>query len=246
MFYYLVYEWCDVLLYFVSFQTRHSFPPSSGSPHQQHKNFNTAAMKRVLKLRNYSYDISDHRIETAKYFYEKAIRFNIRNQAALYETGRLYEGMQKPEEALKLFKQIISDKDRTTGNAIQLVNAYEQSGLCLLQMSESCTDSEKDRLTTRAKDMFMSCLLECRQAVAHLPKISSNRADLWESYPKLLNILRQSDHERVDQLQKEAQVHEMVGKHLEAIHVYQEVMALAKTSQDRTAALCRSLSNYLR
>lgn len=246
MFYYLVYEWCDVLLYFVSFQTRHSFPPSSGSPHQKHKNFNKAVLRGVLKLRNYSYNISDPRIQTAIFFYLKANRFNPRNQAVLYEIGRLYEGIQKPEEALKFFEQIIIDKDRTSGNAIQLVNAYEQSGLCLLQMSESCTDAEKDRLMTRAKDMFMSSLLKCRQAVAHLPKISSNRADLWESYPKLLNILRQSDHERIDQLQKEAEVHEVVGKHLEAIQVYQEVMTLANTSQDRTAALCGSLNNHLR
>ena len=203
-------------------------------------------MRGVLKLRNYSYDKSDRRIQTAEYFYLKANRFNPRNQAVLYAIGRLYQGMQKPEEALKFFKQIISDKDRNTCDAIHLVNAYERSGLCLQQMSESCTGAEKVSLLTRAEDMFMSSLLECRQAVAHLPKISSNRADLWESYPKLLNILRQLDHERINQLQKEAEVHEVVGKHLEAIQVYQEVMTLANTSQDRTAALCGSLNNHLR
>ena len=201
----------------------------------------------MLKLQSVSYDISDHRIQVAEYFYHQAFKFDSRNQAVLYEMGKLYEGMNNRDKALEFYQQIISDKNRMASNTIQLVNAYERCGLCLVSLSEACVDAQqKKKLMSRAEDMFMSSLLECRKAVAHLPKLSSNRAVMWESYPKLLNILHQSGHADTHQLLKEAEAHEVVGKHLEAIKVYQEMMTLARTETDRTGALCGSLSNHLR
>lgn len=191
--------------------------------------------------------MSDQRIKTAEEFYLKGLSFNPRNHALLYDIGKLYEGTARLEEALKYYQQIIGDKNRESPNDFQLLNAYERSGLCCLEMSKACEDAaEREKLVSRAEDMFMSSLLECRKGVAHLPKVSASRANLWDSYPTLLSILRQSDHRDTNKLQKEATVHEAVGKHLEAVKVYQEVMMLARNKKDRTGALLGSLRNHLR
>ncbi|KAK7112192.1 hypothetical protein V1264_011681 [Littorina saxatilis] len=225
-------------------QTSHSFPPPTRNSYQGREGgIGQVGVSNLLqcKHRCYFYNISDPRIQTAEIFYLKGIELNPRNYGLLYDIGRMYESLRDPRKALEFYERIFVE--RKSANALNVVNAYERSGWCYLNMSELLQDvQERQHLKGKAEDMFMSSLVECRQAVTHLPHISANRASLWTSYASLLDILR---HSEGDSRQKEADVHELVGKHLEAIEVYQEVLTLANTDQGRTEALCGTISNHL-
>ncbi|XP_076459383.1 uncharacterized protein LOC143292731 [Babylonia areolata] len=194
------------------------------------------------KLGKLDYDAEDQRIKAAEYFYCKGCKINPKNGNLLFDTGTLYEGMRDLKKALEFYHRVI--EQQYSFSRINLVNAYERSGLCFWKQSETCEEEvERLKLKARAEDMFMRSLVECRRAVAHLPQVSPNRATLWESYPRVLEILHQSEQD-LGGLKKEAEVHEMVGKHLEAIEVYQEVMRLARTDTDRFQALLGTVKNY--
>ena len=199
------------------------------------------------KHRVYRYDASDQRVQMAEDWFLKGLRINPSNIALRYDTGVLYEGMHELDKALEQYQDIIGCKvHKGRVSAIDLVNAYERSGLCLMELSEQCQDSkDKEALKEDAEDMFMCSLLECRQAVALLPQISRQRASLWQSYPALLKLLHQPEQADSRHLQKVAEVHEAVGQHLEAVKVYQEAMELARCDEDRTSALRGRVSNYL-
>ena len=248
------FSWPFVVLSFCP-QTSKSFPPSVDIGREKNPRSGHARPRPkvkgdlVFKAKHgvYHFDASDRRVQTAEEWYLQGLQINPGNNGLRYDTGLFYEGLQKLDKALEHYQFIISCKvHKGRVNAIHLVDAYERSGLCLIEMNEQCQDAgKKEKLKEEAEDMFMSSLLECRQAVAHLPQISRQRASLWQSYPALLELLHRSQQADSRHLQKEARVHEVVGKHLEAVKVYQEAMELAMNDRDRTSALCGTVSSYL-
>lgn len=189
------------------------------------------------------FDAEDSLIQAAQAFYLEGLGCDSRNFSLLYDTGAFYEGMRQPAKALKSYEGIISGKG--LASPLSVVNAYMRAGLCLMELSEQCRgSSEGAKMVKRAQDMFLSSLVECRQAVAQLPQLRDKRASLWDSYAQLLSTLQKS--ESYSSRDKEAAVHELVGNYLAAIEVHKEALNLAITEEGRTKALHGTISNYLR
>lgn len=223
-----------------------SFPPEANRHPARgaQPNIYKPSVKHLLKVRQpFPLDEFDLRVQTGLQFYMEAERLNQQNFTLLYDMGILYEGIKQINNAIKQYQKIILG--RHSGNLILVVNALERCGLAFLELSEASSDTdEKEKLKKQAEDMFMKSLVLCRQAVAHLPKVDASRAKLWTSYTKLLDIISQTEG-NVRKLRKEAEVHELVGRYLAAIEVFQKVLELACTDNDRTEAIIGCLKNYL-
>nr|KAG5691319.1 hypothetical protein BaRGS_014018 [Batillaria attramentaria] len=229
-----------------------SFPPPHHTSKQgSHRNhgFHTTSKTSVLRcLLRCSYDFNrydeaDSLVQKAVNHFKRALEIDPCNKGLIYDVGRLYQGMNKPEKAVTFFERIANGD--LGSFPLELVNAYEQAGLCWLKLSEQpeISDEDQKRGVSRAEDMFMNSLRECRRAVAHMPRISSNRGHLWSSYSEMLGILQKSSG-GMGALKKAATVHELVGKYIEAVKVYQDVLQLAHTTDDRKNAILGMVRNY--
>jgi tetratricopeptide (TPR) repeat protein len=236
---------------FLMFQKSRSFPPAAASAPQMRMSENKPCfrnkptIKQILKAgKPYILDGRDPRVETALIFFRKAEKLDPYNLSLLYNRGLFCEGQQELDDAIRFYQRIIHLRE--SQNTVFVVNAYERCGLVFLRQREECEDEgDKVKLKQRAEDMFMRSLVTCRKAVAHMPALNSQRASLWESYAKLLSLLRPSEGE-AKKLRKEGEIHEIVGKYLEAVEVYQKVMEMASEQPDRTGAIIGCLRNYCR
>nr|KAG5691318.1 hypothetical protein BaRGS_014017 [Batillaria attramentaria] len=182
------------------------------------------------------YDPDDKHIQMAEEYFREARKVNPYNSGVLFDAGRMYQGMNKHRQALDHFQKVVSNKERP----MYLANAYEQSGICLLAMSEQSdiTPEKRSELVEQAGDMFTSSMRECKRALRDMPGVSAHRAELWDSYPKLIEILKKSgENTGVAGLQQMARVHEEVGMYLEAIKAHQGILDLSAEPQERKEAL---------
>lgn len=206
-------------------------------------------MQNLLRCRAINkYDPTDPDVKKAEAYFEKSLQLDPHNNGAIYDMGLMYQGMRQPEKALKLFERLISGE--TSCTSLFLVNALEFSGLCYLELSQEnrWPVKEREHFIICAEDMLMNSLRLCRAAVAHFPEVCANPSILWRSYSTMMNLLRKSSEDGTAQhFQKMAKLHELVGKYMEAVNVYQEELKLENISDtERVKAVSGLVCNFKR
>ncbi|XP_060069383.1 uncharacterized protein LOC132549456 [Ylistrum balloti] len=141
-----------------------------------------------------------------------------------YDKGIIYRMLGQVEEAVKVFKRLLSKKNFFSTET-QFTNVYEQLGLCLLEMSESdeVLPSVKEKLQKDGYCHLSHALQLQSQIVANDQQFKK----VWNSYATLQELLSCDSDRMPKQL---AVLHMLMGDHKDAIDIYREIF---RTEKDR-------------
>ncbi|XP_069112177.1 uncharacterized protein [Argopecten irradians] len=134
-----------------------------------------------------------------------------------YDKGIIYRMLDQTEQAVRVFKQIVSEKKYLPTQTI-MTNVHEQLGLCLLEMSKS-EEIDIDLKQKYKKDgqAHLSNAVQFQSGiVADDPEFRNG----WNSYPSLKELWNDTTDRKPKKL---AVLHMLMGEHRDSIAIYKEL-----------------------
>ncbi|XP_069113599.1 uncharacterized protein [Argopecten irradians] len=175
-----------------------------------------AMMKSPLKVSTHP---GNELLINAVKLIDKAEELNSSALNMQYDKGILYRMLGQPDNAIEVFKQIISNRKRLP-NKMLLTIVYEQLGLCLLELSKA-TETSPDEQAKYHKDgqAYLSYAVQLQSTiVANHPLFK----EAWNAYPTLKELFSDERDEKPKQL---AVLHMLMGDHKDAITIYQKLLS---------------------
>ncbi|XP_069112178.1 uncharacterized protein [Argopecten irradians] len=134
-----------------------------------------------------------------------------------YDEGIIYRMLGQTENAVQVFKKIVSKKRYLTTQTL-MTKVYEQLGLCLLEMSES-EEIDID-LKQKYKTDGQAHLLHAVQVQSGIVAQDPEFRNGWNSYPSLKELWNDTTDRKPKQL---AVLHMLMGDHRDSIAIYKEL-----------------------
>lgn len=170
--------------------------------------------------------------DIAKTFYHLQKSFEIGlNLSAKYDEGILLRQLSRTDEALKSFKIIIQNRDRS--NPMLLANVYEQAAFCLLekikisQCQNDISDMETDAIRYLTQSVELSCSI-----VAKVPFLK----DCWHGASTLKELV-EGKPVTENKLQSMAFLCEKLGNYKDAITCLKQILAEYNSDDPETITM---------
>ncbi|KAK7115462.1 hypothetical protein V1264_001319 [Littorina saxatilis] len=162
---------------------------------------------------------------------QKAIEFSEKeNTRAMYDLGLLYKALNQSEKALDVFDEIYN-RENSTG-PLDVIGAYEQSGLILLDQSQLCDDEKmKADMQKDAEDKLNKALRASVKFYLRLPLVGVETTRVWHSVATLLKIAEQTDP-KDQKLKDKLKILRMTRNPRQILPLVDEVMEQADQNED--------------
>ncbi|BFZ14163.1 hypothetical protein BsWGS_17202 [Bradybaena similaris] len=168
----------------------------------------------------------------AEFQFLEAIRLSHdRNLPAVYHLGQLYKLARRYQDALDRFNQVTNSPG--DGHLMTVINAYEQSGLCYLQMK----NPEAEDKLTKAISLAVMVASTC-------PQLQNCATEIWQSFRTMKGRL-ETEPASPSKDKKLIQLFELVKNHQNVVKIVEDVLAFNDSQLDDPDVIGAGLRGYL-
>ncbi|KAJ8302547.1 hypothetical protein KUTeg_018943 [Tegillarca granosa] len=198
------------------------------------------------------------KLEEATMHFKKAVSLSHGcNLRAQYHLGLTYAKLGRNKDALEAFKFITSQRRRLGAfncitpqqsqqnesfTQMELVSAYEQQGLCLQRLSETCPDEEKNNLVFNSKQLFFMAIQTASDAVAVMPSLKS----AWNAFPTLRDLLEKKSNKDLKDVEELAKLYELMHEYGKSIAFYEEILSQSTNDSERRKSQYAIAKNFVK
>ncbi|XP_025094449.1 uncharacterized protein LOC112564081 isoform X2 [Pomacea canaliculata] len=165
------------------------------------------------------------------------------NLRAVYDLALMHKVLGETDDALLLLEQI---RNSRIAGAFEIVNACEQTGLILKDLSEKEKDeNRKMQLEKESESMLMLALQSATANFWQHPDIKPHICTAWNSFSELLTAKDESQNPEHHKLLEKAQLFQLVKNHKEAIAILQRIRDIAPEEGNKPEYLKMLAESYI-
>ena len=189
---------------------------------------------------------TDPFVQEAMDAFKKAVELSEgENIPAVYDLALMHRALDELEEALKLLDTIQQARLKSMGPFYK-INAYEQAGLILKDMSEMESDEERrKKLNEEGESKLNMALYLCSSLCSRLPGLQHFIRDVWHAFPTLLQAAQDSDRHHTDKLREKARLFQLIKDHSESMALLQEIRNIDPKEAESPDYLKMCIENYV-
>ena len=200
----------------------------------------------IVSPKKVSYYPQNSKLNEAVDHLKKALELNENFDKARYDLGLTYRYLKRHKEAIDCFSKITSARwGRSSEYKVLIIYAYEQQGICHLEMAEMENDEKKKaKSKTNGESLLRKSLEVATLVIKTIPSIKEASA----SFPTLKELLSTKDGNQHSQnyaynCKELAKVYELVHDHDKAADLYKQLLEIDDTD---SFAIRKVVENYVR
>ncbi|XP_076466844.1 uncharacterized protein LOC143298058 isoform X2 [Babylonia areolata] len=189
---------------------------------------------------------TDEFVQQALDALEKAVAISKEeNKRAVYDLALMHRALGEFDKALELLDKIQLTKQKSL-RPFDKINAYEQAGLILKDMSMRESDvRKKKRLAEEGESKLNTALRLCSRLCNKLPGLQHYIQHVWNAFPTLFQAAEQSDRHITDKLLEKARLFSMIKDNYRSMDLLQEIASIAPERADDPDYLKMHIENYV-
>ena len=189
---------------------------------------------------------TDPFVQEAMDAFKKAVELSEgENIPAVYDLALMHRALVELKEALKLLDTIQQARLKSMGT-FDKINAYEQAGLILKDMSEMESDEERrKKLNEEGEFKLNMALYLCSSLCSRLPGLQHFIRDVWHAFPTLLQAAQDSDRHHTDKLREKARLYQLIKDHWQSMVLLQEIRNIDPKAAESPDYLKMCIENYV-
>ena len=186
----------------------------------------------IISPKKVSYYPQNSKLNEAVDHLKKALELKENFDKARYDLGLTYRYLKRHKEAIDCFSKITSARwGRSSDYKMLIINAYEQQGICHLEMAEMENDEKKKaKSKTNGESLLWKALEVATSVIKPIPSIKEASA----SFPTLKELLSTKDGNQHSQnyaynCKELAKVYELVHDHDKAADLCKQLLEIDDT-----------------
>ena len=219
------------------------------TPSREKKPRDIRSFQRIVKSPSRDavrFSRTDPFVQEAMDAFEKAVELSEgENIPAVYDLALMHRALDELEEALKLLDTIQQARLKSMGPFYK-INAYEQAGLILKDMSETERDQERrKKLNEEGESKLNMALYLCSSLCSRLPGLQHFIRDVWHAFPTLLQAAQHSDRHHTDKLREKARLYQLIKDHWQSMALLQDIRNIDPKAAESPDYLKMCIENYV-
>ena len=189
---------------------------------------------------------TDPFVQEAMDAFKKAVELSEgENIRAVYDLALMHRALDELEEALKLLDTIQQARLKSMG-PFDKINAYEQAGLILKDMSETEGNEERrKKLNEEGESKLNMALCLCSSLCSRLPGLQHFIGHVWHAFPTLLEAAQDSDRHHTDKLREKAKLYQLIKDHWQSMALLQDIRNIDPKEAESPDYLKMCIENYV-
>ncbi|BFZ17937.1 hypothetical protein BsWGS_20976 [Bradybaena similaris] len=197
------------------------------------------SVKRCRNILPLSKD--EENVQKAQEYFKKAIELSEVNLPAALDLGLLLKQTNQINEALKLFNSITVSNNSVTHRAT-VISAYEQAGLCYLQLSETETNNDYKEM---AKQKLTKAVSIAADLVRVMPELQSSHKKVWVAFKTLLTEIDKEQISDDDRYIQKLKILKLAREYGDVIDIIQKLRQTEHNGLTNPDVIKAALCSYL-
>ncbi|KAK7499573.1 hypothetical protein BaRGS_00009225 [Batillaria attramentaria] len=177
---------------------------------------------------------------------EKAANYSEgENTIAIFDLALLYKELGHLHKALELLEEIMYCRKILFCDPYR-INAYEEAGLILKEISEKeKAKDKKQQLRGQAEAMLNMALTLASRVYSKVAQVEEHRGEIHLSFSTLLKAVEDSDHKAQEKLWQKARLFKLIKDHKQSLNLLRDMAKMDPAEENKPARLKMCVENYM-